>query len=155
VQGFAPRPVLKGRKLEQTDKPDRSWPLQFYSFVPEVSQPKVIDQSSTRITKFEPDIDEGWLCVRAHSDEATALEYCEGVAAAQDKFDYPYACRVAVTAQGIFSLYHRDTARQACPDHLIIYTDQACSQFEWCHIVKSDGSMSNYFGLTMGLVEPK
>ena len=146
VQGFAPLPKLVGGVVEQTDKPDRSWPLRFYSFVPEVSEPKVINQRGTTITRFEPGLDEGWLYVRAHADEAGAMEYCEGVAAAQDKFDYTVACRVAVTAQGIFSLYHRDAARANSP-----YTDHARSQFEWCHIVKSDGSVSNRYGLLMGM----
>jgi hypothetical protein len=155
VQGYAPQPKMVGGVLEQTDKPDRSWPLQFYSITPEVSTPKVIEQSSTAITKFEPEIDSGWLYVRAHADEDSALEYCQGVDAALDKFEYHYQCRVFVTEQGTFSLYHRDAAREDCPDHLIIYTDHACTAgpgeiTDWYHIVKSDGSVSNRLWLLMG-----
>ena len=155
MQGFAPLGKVVGRVLEQTDKPDRSWPLQFYSFTPEISEPKVIEQTSTAITRFEPGTDQGWLYVRAHADLESALEYCQGVDAALNEFHYHYQCRVFVAPQGTFSLYHREDARAHCPDHLIIYTDHASKAgpgkfIDWYHIVKSDGSVSNKLFLLMG-----
>ena len=155
VQGFAPLAIVVGGVLKQTDKPDRSWPLQFYSFTPEISEPKVIEQRSTTITNFEPGTDQGWLYVRAHADSDSALEYCQGVDAALDKFEYHYQSRVFVTPQARLSLYHRDAARAGCPNHLIIYTDHASKAgpgkfIDWYHIVKSDGSVSNKLFLLMG-----
>ena len=124
-------------------KPDPTRPHREYSLSSDPSE-RLANLVCEPIMRLDPVHDCGWVIVRHHRNRDIAEAYFDGLDDGAQNIKLGQ--RLWQTADGIFSLHHRE-ARYPCRDCLLIYSLSAQYNVDWplvdpwCHVVASDGSI--------------